>query len=539
MKFFSRFILPILSGVLLFSAWPMSPLTIFIFIAWVPLLIIENRSTNPYRFFLILLINLLIWNTATTWWIWNASEGGALGAIIANSILMTIPWMLFRMTKQKLGRSIGYISFILYFICFEYIHHNWELSWPWLTLGNVFANHPDWIRWYQYTGTTGGSLWVLIGNIVIYNALPIHKHSNAHIILNNQLIAVNSFKSRFRQIGIALFILLFPIIYSLIAWNPTITTKEATNNVVLIQPNINPYNEKFSTDPSLQIEKLLRLSESKIDSNTRLVVWPETAVPVQVWEDQIKTNPFYQPIFNFLQRHSQLMLVTGIDSYKNYGTQNPGGYSIRKNELSNTYYEAFNTAVALDSSSNIKFYHKAKLVPGVETLPSWLAFLGKIFEDYGGISGTLGKSKEPIFFSSNGNIYKPAPVICYESIYSEYVTEYIRKGANIIAIITNDGWWGNTPGYHQHQSYARLRAVETGCWVVRSANTGISCFISPAGEVINPQPWETQTAIKLSISPIETKTFYVQYGDWISRIIFLLSALMLVATFTARWWVRK
>ena len=165
----------------------------------------------------------------------------------------------------------------------------------------------------------------------------------------------------------------------------------------------------------------------------------------------------------------------------------------------------------------IELYHKAKLVPGVETLPSFLSFMGKWFEDFGGISGTLGRDSERKVFISRDNYYKAAPIICYESIYSDYITEYIRKGANILTIITNDGWWGNTPGYKQHMNYARLRAVETRKWIARSANTGISCFIDPLGNVIDPQPWDAAASIKLAVPVDSRQTFFVKHGDILSR----------------------
>ncbi len=92
--------------------------------------------------------------------------------------------------------------------------------------------------------------------------------------------------------------------------------------------------------------------------------------------------------------------------------------------------------------------------------------------------------------------YKIAPSICYESIYGEFMSKYVRNGANLICIITNDGWWKKTPGHKQHMNYARLRAIETGTWVARSANTGISCFIDPYGTVINPQPYNTKACYK-------------------------------------------
>jgi len=526
----TNLLLTFLTSILLFAAWPMSPFTFLIFGAWVPLLIVESNTQRTMRFFAIAYLNMLIWNVSTTWWVWNASEGGAAGAFLANSLLMTIPWLAFRFTKKQLGPRIGYISLVLYWLTFEYIHHNWGLSWPWLTLGNVFATHPEWVRWYAYTGTTGGSLWVWLVNLLCFAMIISKKMYSASSEVKN-------IKFR-RTLSFFVTALSIPVIFSFLisTFTPLNFNYPLLSNVVVVQPNIDPYKEKFSTDVSLQIEKLIRLSESQIDNNTRMVVWPETAVtlPSILWESDIRANPYYQPIFAFAKRHPQIMLVTGIDSYINYQHENPGGFSIRHDKGSDVYWEAFNTAMGLDSNLNIQLYHKSKLVPGVESLPSWLGFLGKWFEDFGGTSGTLGSSKEPMELSTNGNPYKAAPVICYESIYSEYVTEYIKKGANVITVITNDGWWGNTPGYHQHQNYARLRAIETGTWIARSANTGISCFISPAGEVFDAQPWDKEAAIKMAIPTTSIQTFYVKHGDWISRIAWILAGVVLLWAFVIR-----
>jgi apolipoprotein N-acyltransferase len=124
--------------------------------------------------------------------------------------------------------------------------------------------------------------------------------------------------------------------------------------------------------------------------------------------------------------------------------------------------------------------------------------------------------------------FRIAPAICYESIYGEYMSRYVRNGANLICIITNDGWWKNTPGHKQHMNYARLRAIETRTWVARSANTGISCFIDPYGNVIDPQPFNTNAAIKLNIpNGVNTKTFFVKHGDVLSKFMVVLSIFLL------------
>lgn len=527
---FISFILALLTGLLLYAAWPVSPLTLLIFVAWIPLLWIEDHITNWKKLFGFTYITMFTWNIATTWWIWNASLPGALGAFFANSLIMCVPWLLFYFTKKKFNNWIGYGSLIIYWLSFEFIHHNWDLSWPWLTLGNSFATHPEWVQWYQYTGSAGGSLWVLSGNILIYSAFKEYR-SNGRT------------KKYFITIASSLLLLIIPILFSRLLLNNEKKTVQAamTNavkNVVVVQPNVDPYTEKFSGDVQSQIEKLIILSEQQMDNNTTLVVWPETAIPAQVNENNIKHDVRYYPIWSFLDRHPFVNIVTGIDSYRDYGPDKKNATNTaRYDKNGNIYYDFFNTAAAFDADTTIQLYHKAKLVPGVETLPSFLNFMAQWFEDFGGISGTLGRDSKRKVFVPWDNHFKAAPIICYESIYSDYITEYVRNGANILTVITNDGWWGNTPGYKQHMNYARLRAIETRKWVARSANTGISCFIDPLGNVIDPQPWDTGTAIKFAVPVDDRQTFFVKHGDIISRASLIISILLIAVNVI--YWIRK
>jgi apolipoprotein N-acyltransferase len=507
-------------SLLLWGAWPVSQFTILIFVAWLPLLWVEDHIPNWKKLFAITYLHMLAWNILVTWWIWNSSVAGAFGAFFANSLIMCIPWLLFYFTKKKFGRWIGYGSLIIYWLAFEYIHHNWDLSWPWLTLGNSFAVHPEWVQWYEYCGTTGGSLWILLSNVIAYALFAEYRNHGRT-------------KSYYITMATWLFILLAPILCSMfIAGGERkklqAAMAKADKNVIVVQPNIDPYTEKFGGDIETQVRKLIVLSEKLIDDDTRIVIWPETAVPASVEERDIKFSSLYNPIWSFLDRHPQISLLTGINSYRSYGTDKKNATATsRLDQQSGVYYDEFNTAAFIDADTVISLYHKAKLVPGVESLPSFLNFMGSWFESFGGISGTLGRDSERKIFLTWDNYYKAAPVICYESIYSDYITEYIRKGGNILTIITNDGWWGNTPGYKQHMNYARLRAIESRKWVARSANTGISCFIDPLGNVINPQPWDTTSSIKSVVPADDRQTFFVKHGDILSRAVTMISILLI------------
>lgn len=504
---------------LLVAAWPVSAFTALIFVAWIPLLFLAEQETNRIRFFLYSLLAMFIWNAGTTWWIWNATAPGAVAAIVANSFLMSVPLWGFHIFKAKYGNRTGYISLAAFWLSFEYIHLNWQLSWPWLTLGNIFASNSNWVQWYEYTGVSGGSLWVLSANLAIF-------------------LLIRSGKKGAKITAVAAACTLFvPLIISLLVHpatrNSTITNMgPATGtNVIIVQPNIDPYSEKFDiASTEKQIQKLVHLSEEKIDTNTRLVLWPETALPVSVWQDQVQQFTQYKPVFDFVNRHPLVTLQTGIETLKNYGAVKATN-TARKIEADATYYDAFNAAVVLKKNQALQFYNKSKLVPGVETLPDFLLWLGAIFEKFGGTAGGYGHDKEAVAFRVEGNPYITAPIICYESIYGEYITDYVKKGANLLTIMTNDGWWANTPGHRQHLQYARLRAIETRKWIARSANTGISAVINSNGDLVETRPWDVAGVIKYDIPAEEGETFYVRNGALIFIIALFLTVVLLTYHF--------
>lgn len=505
--------LSLLSGVLLICAWPDFLFAPIIFIAWVPLFFIAKQENKTQSFFLQVLLAMFIWNAGTTWWIWNSTAAGAIGAIVANSLLMCIPLIGYFVMNKKYGKTIGNLSLIGFWLTFEYIHLNWQLSWPWLTLGNVFSSATDWVQWYEYTGVSGGSLWILVTNLAVF------------YLLEN--ISTPSWKKFFWQ---PIVLIALPILLSYYLLNTYRNRKyePQVENVIIVQPNINPYTEKFAEGTGQeQINKLIALSQQQADANTRLIIWPETALPIGVWQDQLTTVPMYQAVFDFTKSHPQLTLQTGIETYKNYGLEK-ATKTAKKIEGANTYYDAFNAAISVKANEPILFYNKSKLVPGVETLPDFLLWLSAIFEKFGGTTGGYGHDKEATAFKVHGNPYITAPIICYESIYGEYTTSYVNKGANLLTIMTNDGWWGKTAGHRQHLQYAKLRAIENRKWVARSANTGISAVIDNTGTIVASKGWNETGIIKYNIPSSGSTTFYTRYGD----LLFHLSAFLTGALLT-------
>ncbi len=507
-------LLSVLTGLLLYAAWPESPLTLLIFIAFVPLLWLERQGIRRSKFFGWIYLSMLVWNTGATWWIWNSTGPGTIGAILANSLLMCIPWLGYHWVRSRMGKFFGYSSLIAFWLSFEYFHlQSWGLSWPWLTLGNVFATHPGWVAWYQYTGTGGGSLWILLVNILVFRWLW-------------QFLKKDSFT--FRPIAGAVALVVLPLSF---AWltKGYIEYNLPKDNIVIVQPNIDPY-EKITTGTfETQLQKLIRLSESAIDSNTVLVVWPETALLNEnggLEEDFLKENFFLRPLWAFLARHPKVNLLSGLDCFRFFRDKH-SSTAFRIPE-SDKYVETYNAAAIFDSSGLVQSYHKSKLVPGVETLPWFLRFLSPLFEKLGGASTSFTGQSDRIPLHTTNASYTIAPAVCYESIYGEFLSGFSRNGADLIAIITNDGWWGNTPGHLQHRDYARLRAIETGRWVVRSANTGISCVIDPQGRIMTSLPWDKAGVIKDNIPTGGRITFYTRYGDCISKLAVALTILLFV-----------
>lgn len=511
----------LLTGILLWLSWPERGWTPLIFVSLVPLLWIERTfeldkgRRNHFKVFGWFFLSMLTWNTLTTWWIWNSTSVGTIVALGLNSLFMAFVWQLFYMTKRDHGPAIGYLSLPFYWIGFEYLHLNWEISWPWLNLGNAFAVRPEWIQWYEYTGALGGTLWVLGVNILLFQ---ITKNLFTHSLLL-KVRQANTILLSFS----ALLLIAAPIDLSYHLYDHRPDVGEATQ-VALVQPNIDPYHEKFSGSSTEQLNKFLQLASSVCDSSTEFLVGPETALPNGIWEGDLSNNSDIRQITTFVKAFPHLNMITGLTSFKRYEQGEKLSITARKFDGTDQYYDVYNSAMLVDTTNTIQLYHKSKLVPGVEKMPypRIFGFLEKFAIELGGTSGSLGTQEHRTNFITKGGV-RVAPAICYESIYGDFMAGYIRNGAQFLTVITNDGWWGNTPGYRQHMNYARLRAVEFRKSVVRAANTGISCIINQRGDVMQQTDWWQPDAQRGVIYRNDTVTFYARFGDYLGFVAAFLS----------------
>ena len=512
-----KYLLALLSAFLLWLAWPPIPFTsLILLVALVPILIAsENiiQSTTKKKgssIFKTALICFFIWNTASIYWVFNSLNSAMpawLAALISlipfglAAVLMTTSFWLYYRLRLSIPKIWAYTGLICFWIGYEYLHQTWDLAFPWMNLGNGFATSHQLIQWYEYTGVYGGTLWILISNILFFEIWLALKHGTFKTNKIRLLIPLASW-------------VLIPILVSLYIYY---NYEEKLNpaNIVVVQPNIDPY-KKFGTMPaSVQLNRLIHLSDSVGQTNTEYFIWPETAISEGIEEATFRNNEDFRTIQEFLSKYKNSNLISGIESFSIYDSALTP--TARFNKNTGIYFDVFNSAVSIENSGTLQFYHKSKLVPGVEQTPfsTALSFLKPAFAAFGGATGSYGKQKEPSVFYSQSGIGS-APVICYESIWGGYVAEYIKKDAQFIAIITNDAWWGNTSGKDQHLHYAKLRAIETRRWVARSANTGISAFINQRGDLIKQSKWWVQDALKEDINLNNELSFYVRFGDYIA-----------------------
>lgn len=518
--------LSVASGLLFGLSWPEIGNAIpLIFVAFVPLMFMEERVSADQRRFkgFRILINaylaFLIFNVLTTWWIMYASFEGMIMAEVFNSLFMALVFLLFHWTRKRVGNKEGYLALVIYWLAFEWVHINWELSWTWLTLGNVFASNEYLVQWYEYTGVLGGSFWVLLLNVF---ALMSFKTKGRMIQQPRGIIAA---------VGVAL-----PCFISMAISLP-FEEKEAPVDVVVVQPNIDPYKEKFNGMHEYdQIDKMINLSRPLIDEKTDFVVGPETAFPMGYWEHELREIYGTKELFKLMEEHPGLRYITGLSTIKLYGAREKQSPTARPfTDGSGNAYDYYNTVMQVSGKTDLQLYHKSKLVLGVEKMPfaGYFDFMEKLSINLGGASGSLGTEPEALNFKASTGSRSDidvAATICYESIYGEYVTEFVQKGAQLLIIVTNDGWWKDTPGYRQHLAYAKLRAIECRRAVARSANTGISAFINQKGEVLQKTNWWEDDAIKATLNANDELTFYVRYGDFVGRVASFIALLLLALT---------
>ena len=513
-------ILSVISGILLSIPFIMPSTGIISFVAFLPLFAAEYLATRDKvrHFWICYFTTFIVWNTITTYWIWYATQAGAVAAIILNSLQMAIIFRIFRWSRKRSATLLPYLLFAFLWCGWEHFYQTWQVTWPWLTLGNGFADSIKHIQWYEVTGTIGGSLWILLVNILLFRAVT---------------RVIERRRSRWFAIA-ALALAVIPSVISHIRFYTYKTESPVTKQVTILQPNIDPYGDKFGgLTQSQQNDILFMLADSSLTDTTFLVVAPETFFnPSEsagvIMEGSTVANATLQRFQN-LAAEKNTNVIFGAVTHKFYPTPSKPTRSARASGPS--WYDVFNTAIFLTPEGGVSYHHKSKLVILAETIPyiGNKSVFGSLGIDLGGGIGNYGVDPYRTIFHAADNV-NIGTAVCYESVFGDYFRDYIKGGANLMTIITNDGWWRNTWGHIQHLHYASLRAIETRRDIARSANTGISAFINQRGEITQQTLWWEKAYLSGVVTLNNSITPFVKFGDVVGVASFYL-ALALILMF--------
>jgi len=492
--------------------------------AFVPLFFLQdeltgktNRKGKATKIFPYIIATFMAWSALSVWWVSNSilfSGGGlvmaigiAIVCVLVTSFVVILPFMVYHYFRRRAKRSLAYAILISAWVGYEFVFLHGEITFPWLILGNGFANSVEAAQWYEYTGALGGSVWVLACNIAIYEAILVWRKRKSH----------TAWLRPAGWIG-------FPLLASLIIfWS--YAEKENPVSIQVIQPNFDPYEKFEALSFQEQTEIILKLA-MQAPAGTDYFVAPETAIDESIREKGIEENNYIQLMHHFLrERYPEAGMVIGATTVRFYPSEKEATYTAR-NPQEGIWYDVYNTALRIDTSQPVGIYHKSRLVAGPEMIPyaRQFPFLKKLSIDLGGTNGGFGMDDERSVFTSNEGVAMGVP-ICWEAVFGEYTTDFVKKGAQALFVISNDAWWGNTAGHRQLFAFSRLRAIETRRSIARSANTGISGFIDQRGQIISRTQWDERISLHGTINLNDKLTFYVRFGDAIGRLCCLVFGL--------------
>ena len=521
-------ILVLLFAVLMSIPWLVPGTGFLALIAFVPLLCADAIADQVKikHFFLYYYVAFVLWNAATTFWVCNATIGGGIFAILCNALQMALIWLLFRLSKKGLGGVLPYIFLAVMWIAWERMYFRVDISWPWLVLGNAFASTTNLVQWYEYTGTLGGSLWVWIVNLAFFS-----------------LIELKMDWARYRWNCLAFLTYIFafllvtagPVLCSELMWFNFSEKSEGSLDVVIAQPNFDPYQKFDSMSQNEQNAVLLGQFGEELKKREGEAVRPVLLLAPETFTSDIRLNdvkesPTVRSFLDFLGKYPYAQILFGASTYQFFETHSAPSILARK--YGSVWAENHNSAILLKPDGDYDIFHKSKLVVGTELTPYPKVFVP--LDDWlsekmhvGGLMGRCIGQDEISLLDFNFRIPLGCAV-CYESVFGEYCTGYVKKGAKALTVITNDAWWGDTPGYRQHLNYSRLRAIELRRDIARCGNTGISAFINQRGDIVSQSEWWTRQTLTGNVNLNSGKTFFVENGDIIGRVSTLAFLLLLL-----------
>lgn len=521
-------LLSFLSGIALGLSFPPISFSPLIFFALVPyLFILKDRiglaEINRITYFTMFLFNLI-----TIYWVgsWTKEADPFLmisGFVLLffNPILFLIPSTLYYFAKKYIGEKSALFLLPFFWVSYEYLYSITDLRFPWLTLGNSLTSLKLYIQIADVIGVYGLSLLIVFSNIYFF--LIVKKYKTDKLILKKESVLL-------------LIILFLPMLYGIILQNKSIPYKGKIK-VGIIQPNLNPWDKWKEGNINDLLDLYFSISAKAIKEGAEILVWPETALPVY-----LTIGSYDEQLFRikYFLRQNNVYLLTGMPDGTIYDKRNAPEDAKPLSDTTKVYTSYNSIYLFNPNSDKIKKYGKQKLVPFGEKVPfvEYIPFLGDLIKWNVGISSWNTGNDTTVFKLKNKSTIKIGGIICIESIYPDYVAQFIKKGAQIIAVVTNDSWYGNSSGPYQHKDYAILRAVENRRFVIRSANGGISCIIDPNGNIVSQTKLFTRDYLVGTVGLISEKTFFSQHPLLIPFISLFVS-LMAIIKFLYKKIVKK
>ena len=532
------------------------------FVALVPLLIALEDTKRLRDAFSTTYLMMFVVTLIATYWVggWKG-EGqvdpflmvGGVALALVHPLFLVIPVLVYDAARRRFGRISALIVLPIVWVGFEYWHSTGDLSFPWLSLFNTQTYNTAYIQFIEFTGSYGLSLVIVIINILIYSLLRQRKILG--LAPTVALKTVGAWKrTRLFLVSALAALIILPYCFGLYQLSHTSNTTEPTRaiRVAIIQPNINPW-DKWASGTNQITDSMFRTTRTALATSMKrpdLALWPETAItyPItQPWRKEDLRN-----MYSFVSQIG-MPVLTGIPDREEYiRGQDTIPTDAKKSNDPALFYRDWNSSMLfyfdLSGKPTYQRYHKQMLVPFGEHVPyvDQFPILGEWFKWGVGLgSWNRGEGYEVFKLLFHGqqitqpDTAKLCTMVCYESVYPSYVRKFVANGADLITIITNDGWYGNSSGPYQHNRFAVLRAIENRRWVARSANTGISSVIDDKGRFIEETAVFKSASIIKNIPLITTQTLYTQYGDVIALPSFWFTAILIVVLITMRLLSKK
>ncbi|MEM7036817.1 MAG: apolipoprotein N-acyltransferase [Bacteroidota bacterium] len=582
-----------LTGCLLAASFPPSPLNFLIYIAFVPLFILceletvpgrvpEDKIFRPFKSFFVVAFRLLtfqflwrplrkgravftyrratisgnaqlfrytyaiflVWNALCCYWLMMTAFGATdfgealihatagILAIMLNPVLMVVPFQFLSRVRHVFHPVLASGCLVIFWLAFEYLHFNWDLSWSWLTLGHTMSAFPDYIQYAEFTGVLGISLHILVGNLLIYQFYRFKTHVGKFNLLRGSVM-------------IGWFAL--PLLLNLFLLNPDRPVFQSTGQytVRVVQPNVDPYKKYNYYTAEEQVNLIAELIQSRPLDSIDLVILPETAIPRPTERNEMIHGRLLEPLWEIVDSFG-VDILTGVEEYQIFRNKDSlpvsatPGYAYVAGARKAVYFDYYNAAVLLRGDRQLQSHRKGKLIPMVERTPFLEAISGfRAFKiDVGTGHGSYGLP-DSIFPLESQDGLKIGAMICYESEYGDYVRAHPAKGAEMLAVLTNDGWWQQSSGYVQHAALSVLRALESRRELARAANSGTSLFVDHLGRVSQSTAFGTTAVIDQTLHRHTGTTFYTRHGDWIGRIALWLTLFASIAAIVVNYRRKK